>query len=45
MALWGKNLTDEEYPIGGNGEFPHAARSVIYGEESTFGIDLIYNFE
>lgn len=38
IALWGKNLTDEEF------EVYHNFGSVIYGEPRSFGVSAIYQF-
>ena len=38
LALWGRNLTDEEY------EVYHNFGSVIYGEPLSYGLSLIYDF-
>jgi iron complex outermembrane receptor protein len=41
IALWGRNLEDEEYYVSHfNAGFP----SAIYGEERTYGIDIIYEY-
>jgi iron complex outermembrane receptor protein len=45
IALWGKNLADEEYTIittdfSGFGE----AVSAMYGQPRTYGVDFIYEF-
>lgn len=41
VALWGRNLGDEEYYISHfNAGFP----SAIYGAERTYGIDFIYEY-
>ncbi len=38
VALWGRNLTDEEY------EVYHNFGSVIYGEPQSYGLSLVYDF-
>lgn len=38
LAVWGRNLTDEEY------EVYHAFGSVIYGEPRSYGVSLVYEF-
>lgn len=44
VALWGKNLGDEEYVINGLATLPHASRAVLWGEPRTYGIDVIYHY-
>ncbi|OUS27330.1 TonB-dependent receptor [Gammaproteobacteria bacterium 45_16_T64] len=43
VAVWGKNLTDEEYRING---IPTGAGSAVnyFGDPRTFGADVTYNF-
>jgi iron complex outermembrane recepter protein len=44
VALWGKNLTDEEYRLNGI-PFTQAGYAVnYYGDPRTYGIDLSYSF-
>ena len=43
-ALWGKNITDREYPSTAIDNLPQADRSVIWGESRTFGLDLTYHW-
>ena len=45
LALWGKNLADEEYPVAAIDNLPHADRAVIFGEPRTLGMDLVYRFQ
>ncbi len=44
IALWGKNVLDEEYEINAIDNLPHADRAVLWGEPQSFGLDVIYNF-
>jgi len=42
VALWGKNLTDEEYIVhGANFSF---FRSYVWGAPRSVGVDLSYNY-
>ena len=41
IALWGQNLRDEEYYAS---HFPAAVPSAFFGEERTYGIDVIYEY-
>lgn len=43
LALWGKNLTDEEYRLNG---IPAGATTGLnyYGDPRTYGLDVTYNF-
>ncbi|HCS29061.1 MAG TPA: TonB-dependent receptor [Spongiibacteraceae bacterium] len=43
-AIWGKNLEDTEYVINAVDNLPQAARSVIWGDPRSYGLDLIYNY-
>lgn len=43
-SLWARNLLDEEYLIYATGTLPHAARVVMFGEERSVGLDLVYNY-
>jgi iron complex outermembrane recepter protein len=51
LALWGKNLQDEEYRIGGFSVAtfaiapPDGLGTNIYGDPRTWGVDLSYRFE
>lgn len=40
-ALWGRNLTDEEYYVA---HFNAGVPSAIFGEPRSYGIDLIYQY-
>jgi iron complex outermembrane receptor protein len=45
IALWGKNLLDEEYELTAIDNLPQADRAVIWGDPRTIGIDLIYRYD
>ncbi len=45
IALWGKNLADEEYPLTVTDNLPHADRALAWGPPRTLGLDLSYRFE
>jgi iron complex outermembrane recepter protein len=45
LALWGKNLLDEEYELTAIDNLPQADRAVVWGEPRAIGFDLIYRFE
>ncbi|MEC9361979.1 MAG: TonB-dependent receptor [Pseudomonadota bacterium] len=45
LALWGKNLLDEEYELTAIDNLPQADRAVIWGEPRAIGFDLIYRYE
>jgi iron complex outermembrane receptor protein len=45
IALWGKNLLDEEYELTAIDNLPQADRAVIWGDPRAVGIDLIYRYE
>ncbi len=44
VALWSKNLLDEEYSINNVHNLPQAGRSVMFGEPRSYGLDLIYRW-
>ena len=44
LALWSKNLLDEEYSISNVHNLPQAGRSVMFGEPRSYGADLIYRW-
>lgn len=45
LRLWGRNLTDEKYMVGGVGILDAAGfSSALWGEPRTYGIDLVYRF-
>ena len=46
-ALWGKNLTDEEYGVHGQDlglENGYGISGVVFGQPRSFGVDLIWEF-
>ncbi len=45
LALWGKNMLDEEYPISAIDNLPHADRAVVWGEPRQLGLDVIYRYD
>lgn len=45
IALWGKNLLDEEYELTAIDNLPQADRAVIWGEPRMIGMDFIYRYE
>lgn len=45
LALWGKNLLDEEYPLSAIDNLPQADRAVVWGEPRRLGLDLIYRYD
>ena len=44
LAVWGRNLADEDYEISAIDNLPHADRAVIWGEPRTLGLDLTWRF-
>ena len=44
LALWGKNLDNENYTINNVHNLPQADRASLYGEPRTYGLDLIYRW-
>lgn len=44
IALWGKNILDEEYELTAIDNLPHADRAVIWGDPRSVGIDFVYRF-
>jgi iron complex outermembrane receptor protein len=44
VALWGRNLLDEEYESTSIDNLPQADRSVIWAEPRTYGADFIYRW-
>lgn len=45
IALWGKNLFDEEYELTAIAPLPQTDRGVIWGDPLTVGLDLIYRYD
>lgn len=44
IALWAKNLTDEEYAVTLLGVLPHTNRAVFWGEPRSVGMDFKLSF-
>lgn len=44
VAVWSKNVLDEEYSVNNVHNLPQAGRSVMFGEPRSYGLDLIYNW-
>ncbi|MAY36664.1 MAG: TonB-dependent receptor [Spongiibacteraceae bacterium] len=44
VALWVKNIFDEEYELHAVDNLPHADRAVLWGEPRSYGLDIIYNY-
>jgi iron complex outermembrane receptor protein len=44
VALWGKNILDEEFVIHANHAVPHAKRSILWGDPRSYGLDIIYRW-
>ena len=44
VALWGKNLLDEEYETYAIDNLPHADRAVLWGEPLSYGIEVAYRY-
>jgi hypothetical protein len=48
VALWGRNLTDEDYRVDFQGDLPAAlfggSKQQVLGAPSTYGIELAYEF-
>lgn len=45
IALWGKNLLDEEYELTAIAPLPQTDRGVIWGEPRLLGLDFIYRYD
>lgn len=45
VALWGRNLADEEYPLIAIDNVPQSDRAVVWGEPRSVGVDLIYRYQ
>lgn len=44
LALWGKNLGDEEYWVAGATSLPHADQVALWGDARRYGLDIIYEW-
>ena len=44
VAVWSKNVLDEEYSVNNVHNLPQAGRSVMFGDPRSYGLDLIYNW-
>ncbi|MFA5938028.1 MAG: TonB-dependent receptor [Sinimarinibacterium sp.] len=44
IALWGRNLADEKYPLMAIDNLPQADRAVVWGEPRSLGLELIYRY-
>jgi iron complex outermembrane receptor protein len=44
IALWAKNILDEEYVINAFDHLPQAQRAGIWGDPRTYGVDMIIRF-
>lgn len=44
LALWGRNLLDEEYELTAIDNLPQADRAVVWGEPRLIGLDLSFAF-
>ncbi|MBK6279790.1 MAG: TonB-dependent receptor [Gammaproteobacteria bacterium] len=44
VAIWGKNLADEEYLLDGIESFPWSQMVAPFGESRTWGVDLTYEY-
>lgn len=44
VSLWGRNLTDKEYPLTAVDNLPQADRAVVWGEPRAFGLELSYRY-
>lgn len=45
VALWGKNLLDEEYWVAGATSLPHADQVSLWGDTRRYGLDLVYEWK
>lgn len=45
VALWGKNLLDEEYAVDAINNLPQADRAVVWGESRTYGVDISWHYQ
>lgn len=44
VALWGKNLADNDYVAFALDNLPQASRAVIWGDGRSYGMDVTYRF-
>jgi iron complex outermembrane recepter protein len=44
VALWGKNLADNDYVAFALDNLPQASRAVIWGDGRSYGLDVTYRF-
>lgn len=44
VALWGKNLENNDYVINAIHNLPQADRAVIWGEPRSYGLDVIFRY-
>ena len=44
VALWGRNLADEEYLLDGIESFPWSQMVAPFGESRTWGVDVTYEY-
>jgi iron complex outermembrane receptor protein len=44
VALWGKNLTDNNYEAFTLDNLPQASRAVIWGDGRSYGLDVTYRY-
>ena len=44
VALWGRNLADEEYLLDGIESFPWSQMVASFGERRTWGVDVTYEY-
>lgn len=45
IALWGKNLGDEDYQAFALDNLPQASRAVIWGDGRSYGLDISYSLD
>lgn len=45
VALWGKNLADEEYLVDGVVNFHWSPKVGVFGDPRSYGVDLIYRWQ
>jgi len=44
VAIWGRNLADEEYLVDAVGQFSWSDKTGAFGTPRTYGIDLLYQY-